>query len=424
MRIIPSASRNIILLSLLGLMLAGVWMALGVAFTLRMLVEASCYALLALGLTIQWGYAGLFNAGVMGFVALGGFMTVFLSFPRNEVFWNSVLAGKLGTVLLTAIAGVVLVFAASKLHRIGASKGFRTFVTLVVLALAYLAVMRGLEPVIADIEAGPGWIGGFGLPVAVGWIGGGAAAGLVGYWIGRICLGLRTDYLAIATLGIAEIIKSLLKNSDWLTRGTLTVSPLPWPVPTPNEIGFVSARAAYLCVTAAILVVVFALLQRAYHAPWGRMMRAIRDNEKAASAMGKDVDRRRLQIFTLGCIIMGVGGAAMASFVGIFDPGGFVPLNHTFLIWVMVILGGAGNNFGAIFGALFVYVIWMMSEPLALFLFGLARDLGHDWFGWVAPSDLDSRALQMRVFVIGLTITLVLRFAPRGLMPEPVRHES
>jgi len=355
-------------------------------------------------------------------VALGGFMTVFLSFPRNEAFWQSSMPLELAHVLLLAAAGAIVVFAASRLTRIGAPKGLRTAVTLIVLAIAYLVVMSALDPVASKIEGGPGWIGGMGLPVGFGWVGGGILAGLVGYAIGRICLGLRSDYLAIATLGIAEIIKALLKNADWLTRGTLTVSPLPWPVPHAGDLGFIGARAAYLAVTAIIIVLVYLLLERAYHAPWGRMIRAIRDNEIAAAAMGKNVNARRLQIFTLGCVIMGVGGAALASFVGIFDPGGFVPLNHTFLIWVMVILGGAGNNRGAIFGALLVYVIWVMSEPAALFLFGLARDLGRDWFGWVAPSDLDSRALQMRVFVIGLTITLVLRLAPRGLMPEPVRR--
>jgi branched-chain amino acid transport system permease protein len=154
------------------------------------------------------------------------------------------------------------------------------------------------------------------------------------------------------------------------------------------------------------------------------MMRAIRDNEIAAEAMGKDVNRRRLEIFILGCVIMGFGGAMLITFTGIFDPAGYLPLNHTFLVWVMVILGGAGNNLGAIFGALFVYILWTMSEPAALYLFDLLRVYGTAWFDWAPPSDLDSRALQMRVFIIGLTIALVLRYAPRGLIPERiVKHD-
>ena len=398
---------------------------LGTAYTLRMLVEASCYAILALGLGIQWGYGGLFNVGVVGFVALGGFASVLLSYPVNEDFVNSGSAAGLARVGLYAVLGIAAVFAISRLHRLGVPRGLRTAATIAAAAAVYLVVATALDPVAGEIEAEAGFVGGLGLPAWTGWLAGGALAGLVAWPIGRICLGLRSDYLAIATLGIAEIIKAFLKNADWLTRGTLTVSPLPWPVPAPDEVGFVWARAGYLCLTAAMVVVIYVLLERAYRAPWGRMMRAIRDNEVSAAAMGKDVNRRRLEIFVLGSILIGIGGAAMVSFVRIFDPAGFLPLNYTFLVWVMVILGGSGNNLGAIVGALLVYIIWTLSEPAALLLFDVLRDLGGAWFGWEAPSDLQSRALQMRVFVIGLTITLVLRFAPRGVLPERApRHEQ
>ncbi|NLC22584.1 MAG: branched-chain amino acid ABC transporter permease, partial [Halomonadaceae bacterium] len=166
------------------------------------------------------------------------------------------------------------------------------------------------------------------------------------------------------------------------------------------------------------------LLHRAYHAPWGRMIRAMRDNEISAAAMGKDINKRRLEIFVLGCILMGIGGAALTSFNSLFDPQGYLPLNHTFLVLVMVILGGPGNNLGTIFGAVAVYIIWLMSEPLALFLMHSGVALGQAWFDWQPPGNLDSRALQARVFVIGLLISLVLRFAPKGLLPERVRHHG
>ena len=402
--------------------LIGVW--LGPAYTLRMLVEAGCYAILALGLGLQWGCGGQFNAGVMGFVALGGFASVLFSYPVNEDFQGSESAAQLAQVGLYAALGAAAVLAISQLHRIGAPRGLRTAVTAAAAAVVYLIVVTALDPVAEEIETSAGFIGGLGLPAWVGWIAGGVLAGLVAWPIGRICLGLRSDYLAIATLGIAEIIKAFLKNADWLTRGTLTVSPLPWPVPVPDDIGFVWARAGYLCVTAVMIVVIYILLERAYRAPWGRMMRAIRDNEISAAAIGKDVNRRRLEIFVIGSVLIGIGGATMVSFVRIFDPAGFLPLNHTFLVWVMVILGGSGNNLGAIVGALLVYIIWTMSEPATLFVFDALRDLGGAWFGWEAPSDLHSRALQMRVFMIGLTITLALRFAPRGVLPEQTpRHE-
>ena len=240
----------------------------------------------------------------------------------------------------------------------------------------------------------------------------------------RACLGLRSDYLAIATLGFAEIIKAILKNADWLSRGTLTVSPLPWPVPTPNELGFVAARGLYFVVVVVIIVALFILLQRAYRAPWGRMMRAIRDNDIAAAAMGKDVNFRRLQIFVLGSGMIGLGGAVLVTFNRIFDPAGFTPLHHTFIVWVMVLVGGSGNNLGTIFGAIAIYMIWIMSEPVTLFLFEIGSHYGSLWFGWESSPDLTLRALQSRLFIIGLTITLALRYIPQGMIPEKVGKVS
>jgi branched-chain amino acid transport system permease protein len=416
--------KDIILFSLLAALILIVFASQGSAYSVRVLAEASCYAILALGLSIQWGYAGLFNAGVMGFVALGGFITMLFSFPTNDDFWNTDLPGQLGGVGLKALFSVAIIYGLTQLKRLGVSKKIRLPVIIIASAILYLWVMTSLGPVAEAIESEAGFIGGLGLPVWVGWLVGGGIAGGIAYFIGHICLGLRSDYLAIATLGIAEIIKAFLKNADWLTRGTLTVSPLPWPVPQAGDIGFLAARASYLSLTAVLIAVIFFLLHRAYNAPWGRTMRAIRDNENSSAAMGKDVNRRRLEVFILGSVLMGIGGAALVTFNGIFDPSGFLPLNHTFLVWVMVILGGAGNNKGTIFGAVFIYIVWTMSEPAALFLIDVARTLGDSWFGWQAPGDLDSRALQARVFVIGLIISLVLRYAPKGLFPEKVAHHA
>jgi len=416
--------REGILFAALLVAILGVYAMMGTAYSTRMLVEAACYAILALGLTIQWGYAGQFNAGVMGFVALGGFCAMFFSVPVNDAFWGSELPGELGRVLLYGVAAVLVVIGATRLDRLGVPKRLRTLIAVVLAVVLYLVVISLMREVTDEIQSRAGFVGGLGLPAWTGWIVGGALAGAVGYFIGHICLGLRSDYLAIATLGIAEIIKAFLKNSDWLTRGTATVSPLPWPTPGPAELGFTLARAAYLSITAVMIAVIFFLLHRAYHAPWGRMIRAIRDNETSAAAMGKDINRRRLEIFVLGCILMGVGGGALATFNSLFDPQGYLPLNHTFLVLVMVILGGPGNNLGTIFGAVAVYIIWIMSEPLALFLMQLAVSIGEGAFGWDAPANMDSRALQARVFVIGLLITLVLRFAPKGLLPEKVKHHG
>jgi branched-chain amino acid transport system permease protein len=210
------------------------------------------------------------------------------------------------------------------------------------------------------------------------------------------------------------------------------VSPIPWPVPQPqdfqangvdNLLSFVYARGAYLAVLAVVMVAVIFLIQRAYRGPWGRMMRAIRDNHIAANSMGKNVTARQLEIFILGSALMGAGGAILVSILQIFDPGSYQPINHTFLFWVMVIVGGAGNNWGVLLGSIFIYLIWTLSGPMSQALF-YAISSWSTQIGWGAIPEIDSRALQMRVFVLGLVISLALRYAPRGLIPEVVRRDK
>ncbi|MAW08395.1 MAG: branched-chain amino acid ABC transporter permease, partial [Halobacteriovoraceae bacterium] len=242
--------------------------------------------------------------------------------------------------------------------------------------------------------------------------------------------------LAIATLGIAEIILSVLKNEDWLSRGVKNVVGLPRPVPyevdLQNDPGFVESAAAWgmdpttastlyvkLGYSVLFTVVLLALLwmaQMALKSPWGRMMRAIRDNEVAANAMGKNVTRRHLQIFILGSAICGIAGAMMTTLDSQLTPGTYNPLRFTFLIWVMVIVGGSGNNFGAVLGGLLVWFLWIKVEPLGIMLIdvitaGMAND---------SPlrAHLLESAAHMRLFTMGLMLLLVLRFSPRGLIPE------
>jgi branched-chain amino acid transport system permease protein len=299
--------------------------------------------------------------------------------------------------------------------------------------IAYIVYRSQIDPAAAYIEsAGGGWVGGLGLHPVLGWLFGGILAAGVAYVIGKICLGLRTDYLAIATIGISEIVRALLKNMDWLTRGTLTVSPIPWPVELPQELqkqgisitdSFVQARLGFLGIVVVILAVAFFLVQRAYGGPWGRMMRSIRDNHVAAASMGKNVTQRQLEIFILGSVLMGIGGAMLVTFGQIYDPGSFQPINHTFLIWVMIIVGGAGNNWGAVFGALLIYIAWMISDPVAQAVFNTISNWTTD-LGWGAIPEIQSRASQMRVLVLGVVITIALRFAPRGLIPELVKRSS
>jgi branched-chain amino acid transport system permease protein len=421
-----AVARALGLYAALVVLIIAVGVAFGTPYTTRMLVEAAAYALIALGLNIQWGYGGLFNFGIMGFLMVGGAAVTFISYPINQKFWNSDGPMLLGRALVAAIIGAVLIVAARNAQRIGIKGGWKTALVVVAWAVAYVLFRSQIDPATIYVQKQAGFVGGLGLPVVLGWAFGGLVAAGIAYVVGRICLGLRTDYLAIATIGISEIIRALIKNMQWLTRGTLTVSPIRWPVPLPEDYqangmdtlsALIYARGGYFLLVAAIVGLAMLLLIRAYGGPWGRMMRAIRDNYIAAGSMGKNVTARQLEIFVLGSVLMGIGGAILVSFAQIFDPSSYQPINHTFLIWVMIIVGGAGNNWGALFGGIFIYVVWLLSEPLAQLLFSGISNWSAQ-IGWGAIPDIESRSLQMRVFVLGLVISIALRYAPRGLIPE------
>lgn len=423
--------RDGLLFAALGLIILAVFVYQGPATAIQLLVSAVIYALITLGLNVHWGYGGQFNFAVMGFVMLGGYAVVLTSYPINPDFWNSAGPALLGRAILAAIIGAAVIIAAHNAHRIGIRGKLKAVVVVLAWFAAYIGYRTQIDPATTLIEAEAGFVGGLGLPVELAWIVGGLLAGGVAYLIGIVCLGLRSDYLAIATIGIAEIIRAFLKNMDWLTRGTLTVSPLPWPVPTALDTGIsdtnlalIVSRSLFLAVTIAVTAIIFLLLQRAYRGAWGRMMRAIRDNYIAAESMGKNVKARQVELFVLGAVLIGIGGALMTTYVQIYDPGGYQPINYTFIAWVMVIVGGAGNNLGALFGGVLIIIAWNMASPLSLLAFRWL-DTGIQAFGLPGIPDVDSRALQMRVFILGLVIVLALRYAPKGLIPERIRrHET
>jgi branched-chain amino acid transport system permease protein len=146
------------------------------------------------------------------------------------------------------------------------------------------------------------------------------------------------------------------------------------------------------------------------------MMRAIRDNEVAAEAMGKDVTARHLQVFILGSAICGIAGAMMTTLDGQLTPGSYQPIRYTFLIWVMVIVGGSGNNLGAVLGGFVIWFFWVQVEPIGQLLMTVAT-MGLDDSSALKLHLLDSVA-HMRLLTMGLILLLVLRFSPRGLLPE------
>ncbi len=175
-------------------------------------------------------------------------------------------------------------------------------------------------------------------------------------------------------------------------------------------------KMAYAVLFTIVLLILLWLAQKALKSPWGRMMRAIRDNEIAAEAMGKDVTKRHLQIFILGSAICGIAGAMMTTLDGQLTPGTYQPLRFTFLIWVMVIVGGSGNNFGAVLGGMLIWWLWVQVEPLGLGLMNILSsglEDGSAMKDWMIES-----AAHMRLLTMGVVLLLVLRFSPRGLIPE------
>jgi branched-chain amino acid transport system permease protein len=392
-------------------------------------------AIMALGVNMQWGYAGLFNIGIMGFVALGGLGAVIVSMPPVTEGWA---AGGL-RVVLGLILGAMTIIAAILFWKKMAPGKARTFGLIAILVGGFFLFRYVFDGGVMAVEAinpaSAGNLGGLGLPVLLSWPVGAFLAAGAAWLIGKTALGLRSDYLAIATLGIAEIVIAVLKNEDWLARGVKNVIGIPRPVPYEVDLqadpGFVEQMTSmgYDPVTASSIVVKLAytglfgivllgllwLSQAALKSPWGRMMRAIRDNEVAAEAMGKDVTRRHLQIFVLGSAVCGLAGAMMTTLDSQLTPGTYQPLRFTFLIWVMVIVGGSGNNFGAILGGFLIWFLWVQVEVYGLWLLELITSGMAE--GWLKTHLLDSAA-HMRLLTMGLILLLVLRFSPRGLIPE------
>ncbi|MDJ0630394.1 MAG: branched-chain amino acid ABC transporter permease [Rhodobacter sp.] len=393
-------------------------------------------AIMALGVNMQWGYAGLFNIGVMGFVALGGLAAVLVGMPPVGEAWA---AGGLRVILGLVLGALTIVAAILAWARLPHGR-MRALAVLAILVVGFLTYRWVFDPGVVAVEkvnpAGTGYLGGLGLPVLVAWPVGGLLAAGAAWLIGKTALGLRSDYLAIATLGIAEIIISVLKNEDWLSRGVKNVVGVPRPVPYEIDLqkseGFVArmqawgfdpvtassiaVKLAYAGFFVVVLLALIWLAEMALKSPWGRMMRAIRDNEVAAEAMGKDVTARHLQIFVLGSAVCGLAGAMMTTLDGQLTPGTYQPLRFTFLVWVMVIVGGSGNNLGAVLGGFLIWFLWVQVEPLGRWLMDVIT-LGLPDGSWLKGHLLESAA-HMRLLTMGLILVLVLRFSPRGLIPE------
>ncbi|MFQ5997317.1 MAG: branched-chain amino acid ABC transporter permease [Dehalococcoidales bacterium] len=298
---------------------------------------AAIYAIFALGLNLQWGYSGLFNIGIAGFFAIGAYASALVTLPEPK--------GALAS---------------------------------------YVFQVVGLNQ-----------------PFPIGVLAAGIISGIIALIIGIITLRLREDYLAIATLGIAESIRLIFNNERWLANGPQGLIGLPRPLAELVAPGIY--HYLYLGIVALFLVMTFLFIEHITRSPWGRVLRAIRDDEVLAATSGKNVVAYKLQALVVGAFIMGIGGALYAHSVGAIQPGTFEPLFGTFIIWVMLTLGGTGNNKGAILGAFAVWAIWAGTEFLT---------------DRLLPPMLISRAPYIRTALIGIMLAALLAWRPRGLLPE------
>ena len=436
------------------ILLVGIFQSWNIAFSILNLCLIS--AVMTMGANIQWGYAGLINFGIMGYTALGGLAAVLVSVPPVREAWQ---VGGLSMLLCLGVIVLIVFSVRYVLKNFQKSKRKNIYIASIIVAgLIILRIVSG--PAIHSIEAvepaKTGFLGGLGLPIIFSWIVGGFFAAGLAYIIGKVALGLRADYLAIATLLISEIVIAVIKHEDWLARGVKNViglkRPVPYEVNLQSEQWFIDLVAKWnsraldlisttaekkaalaqfviesssvfvkLCYSGLFIIVVVILLvvtQKALYSPWGRMMRAIRDNEEAANAMGKNVVKQHLLIFILGSAIVGIAGAMMVTHDGLFTPGSYRPMRYTFLIWVMVIIGGSGNNFGAVLGGFAVWFLWIEAAPIALFLInfftsGLAETNAF-------KLHLIESVPYFRFLMMGVGLLLIMRYKPKGILPEKI----
>lgn len=306
------------------------------AYLVSFAIMAGIYAVFCLGLNIQWGYTGLFNIGIAGFFCVGAYASALITTPEPTGLYAK-----------------------------------------------YVQQVVGLN-----------------LPFIMGLLGAALICGIIAFLIGIPTLKLREDYLAIATIGIAETFRLIFNNERTLANGPRGLMGLPQPLQ-----GLVDPRHynyIYLAIVIIIMVVIYLAIERGIRSPWGRVLRAIREDEISAAMSGKDIFNFKMQSLVFGSMIMGIGGALYAHYTKAISPDVFTPLYGTFIIWVMLMAGGSGNNKGAILGA---YAIWGMW-------------IGTKFLTDLLPVTLKARAPYFRFLLIGILLEIILIYRPQGFLGE------
>nr|WP_297460923.1 branched-chain amino acid ABC transporter permease [uncultured Halomonas sp.] len=339
------------------------WLPTGIlAYLVSFSIMAGIYAILSLGLNSQWGLTGHLNFGIAGFFAIGAFTSALIT--------------------MSMPTGVLA---------------------------SYAKQAFGLE-----------------MPFLVGVLAAAIVAGLVAFLIAIPVLKLREDYLAIATLGIAEVIRLAFQNERWLANGPQPLRGIPRPLaclvedPTcawlPDSLATWLTPLAqrdyifpYLVIVALFVAIIYVALERISRSPWGRALRAVREEESSAAMNGKNVASLRIQSFVVGGVIMGIAGALYGPYVISISYSHFRPLFATFLVWVMLMLGGSGNNRGAILGAFIIWGVWSGTAFLADAITPLLSLISEDFA---------SRSPYLRWMLVAILLELIVLYRPKGLLKE------
>ncbi|MFD2055259.1 branched-chain amino acid ABC transporter permease [Mesorhizobium calcicola] len=247
-------------------------------------------------------------------------------------------------------------------------------------------------------------LGGFGLPILVGWCGAMIVGGIAAALTGVATLRLRSDYLAITTFGVAVVVQLVALNAQKLTGGPFGIGFIPRPFGSLAETPLLF-NLSNLAVVCAVTLVAFLALEHLSRSPWGRVLKALREDERAAISLGKSARFYRVQAFAVGGAIMALAGALQAHFTGFIAPDNYLPI-LTFQVWVMLIVGGSGSNLGAVIGSILVWAIWAGSGTLTSVLF---------------PPEQQARAAALQIAAIGVMLCVILLIRPNGLFGDRPR---
>ncbi|MBZ9738911.1 MULTISPECIES: branched-chain amino acid ABC transporter permease [unclassified Mesorhizobium] len=251
----------------------------------------------------------------------------------------------------------------------------------------------------------PTRLGGFGLPILVGWIGAMVVGGIAAALTGMATLRLRSDYLAITTFGVAVVVQLVALNAQKLTGGPFGIGFIPRPFGGLAETPLLF-NLSNLAVVCAVTLIAYLALEHLSRSPWGRVMKALREDERAAISLGKSARFYRVQAFAVGGAIMALAGALQAHFTGFTAPDNYLPI-LTFQVWVMLIVGGSGSNLGAVIGSILVWAIWAGSGTLTSVFF---------------PPEQQARAASLQIVAIGVMLCVILLIRPNGLFGDrPLR---